>query len=220
MHTVYFLTEVLILGAYILVPYYVLLLVVSIVDFWSISEFTVSLILWVLREYILDFMHHIILFLTTSESFVLIFLLHLISTMCQCGGSILWQSKIRVNFYNYNNWNTFQNVYSFHYHHHGWFDPPSILFFKVQITSNEEPWVINQRIFDILNTFLQPNATLSPMTAAQEIDKLFPLNRPREKDKENEGPESFLWEMWGVVISVAEQIPWKHLGQTRLEEVI
>ena len=89
LHTVYFLAEVLILGAYILVPYYVLLLVVSIVDFWSISEFTVSLILWVLREYILDFMHHIILFLTTSESFVLIFLLHLISTMCQCGCSIL-----------------------------------------------------------------------------------------------------------------------------------
>ena len=26
--------------------------------------------------------------------------------------------------------------------------------------------------------------------------------------------------MWGVVISVAEQIPWKHLGQTRLVEVI
>ena len=60
------------------------------------------------------------------------------------------------------------------------------------------------------------------MTAAQEIDKLFSLNRPREEDEENEGPGSFLWEMWEVVISVAEQIPWKHPGQTtgRLVEVI
>ena len=85
---------------------------------------------------------------------------------------------------------------------------------------DNDPWIINQRIFDILNMYLQPNATLSPTTAAQEIDKLFPLNRPREEDKENEEPESFLWEMWGVVVSVAEQIPWEHPGQTRLVEVI
>ncbi|KAF8803326.1 hypothetical protein BYT27DRAFT_7340991 [Phlegmacium glaucopus] len=65
-----------------------------------------------------------------------------------------------------------------------------------------------------------PNATLSPTNAAQEIDKLFPLNRPREEDRESEGPESFLFEMWGVVTSVAEQIPWNHPGQTRLVEVI
>jgi len=90
----------------------------------------------------------------------------------------------------------------------------------LQSSDNEQPWVINQRIFHILNTYLQPNATLSPTNAAQEIDKLFPLNRPREEDRENEGPESFLFEMWGVVISVAEQIPWKHPGQTRLVEVI
>ena len=90
----------------------------------------------------------------------------------------------------------------------------------LQSLDNDEPSVINQKIFDILNTCLQPNATLSPETAAQEIDKLFPLNRPREGDKENEGPESFLWEMWGVIISVVEQIPWKHPGQIRLIEVI
>ena len=62
---------------------------------------------------------------------------------------------------------------------------------------NDEPTVINQKIFDILNICLQ-------------------LNCPREGDIENEGPESFLWEMWGVIISVLEQIPWKHPGQIRL----
>ena len=83
-----------------------------------------------------------------------------------------------------------------------------------------EPWIINQRIFDILNMYLQPNATLSPVNVAQEIDKLSPLNRPKENDEENEDPESFLFEMWEVVISVADQIPWKHPGQIRLVEVI
>ena len=88
------------------------------------------------------------------------------------------------------------------------------------VLQENEPWVINQRIFQILNTYLQPNARLSPANAAQEIDKLFPLNRRREEDKENEEPESFLFEMWDVVISVAEQIPWKHAGQNRLVECI
>jgi len=90
----------------------------------------------------------------------------------------------------------------------------------LQSSDNEEPWVINQRIFHILNTYLQPNATFSPNKAAQEIDKLFPLNRPREEDRENEEPESFLFEMWGVVISAAEQTPWENPGQTRLIKAI
>ena len=65
-------------------------------------------------------------------------------------------------------------------------------------------WVITERIFHTLNAYLQPNATLSPADVAQEIDKLFPLNRPREEDRENEDPDSFLCEMWELVISVAE----------------
>lgn len=50
--------------------------------------------------------------------------------------------------------------------------------------------------------------------------KLFPLNLPREEDQENEGSASFFFEMWEVVISVAEQIPWTDAGQTRLVEAI
>ena len=89
-------------------------------------------------------------------------------------------------------------------------------------TPGDNPWIIGERIFHILNTYLQPNnpdnatstgGTLSAAnTAAQEIDKLFPLNRPKEEKKddddiENEEPGSFLWEMWEIVISVAQQIP-------------
>ena len=87
-------------------------------------------------------------------------------------------------------------------------------------SSDNEPWIINQKIFYILNTYLQPNADQTPANAAQEIGRLSPLKRPREEDKENEEPESFLFEMWEVVVSVAEQIPWKHPGQSRLVELI
>ena len=98
-------------------------------------------------------------------------------------------------------------------------------------TPGNNPWIIGE---SILNTYLQPNnpdnatggtVTLSAANAAaQEIDKLFPLNRPKKKkgddDIENEEPGSFLWEMWEIVISVAQQIPWKHPGQTKLVEFI
>ena len=87
-------------------------------------------------------------------------------------------------------------------------------------SSDNEPWIINQKIFNILNTYLQPNADQTPANAAQEIGKLSPLKRPREEDKENEDPAIFLFEMWDVVVSLAEQIPWNHPGQNRLVELI
>ena len=89
---------------------------------------------------------------------------------------------------------------------------PSISSFKVQTTSHD------QKIFHIHNMYPQPNAIISPGNAAEEIDNLFPLNRPG--NRENEEPESSLLEMWNIVVSVAEQIPWKHPGQNRLVEFI
>ena len=94
---------------------------------------------------------------------------------------------------------------------------PTPLNLVLRSPDNEEPWVINQRLFNTLNSYIQPNATLSAANAAQEIDKLFPPNRPREEDEDTVG---YLFEMWRVVISVAEQIPWKHPGQAGLVEVI
>ena len=79
----------------------------------------------------------------------------------------------------------------FHYHHHGCLYPPNL----VLESPDNEPWVINEKFFHILNTYLQPNATLSPANAAQEIDKLLPTQTSQEKkilERENDEPESFL----------------------------
>lgn len=92
--------------------------------------------------------------------------------------------------------------------------------FILHTSDNGEPWAINQRTFDILSTYLQDDTTLSPTDVAKNIDELFPLNRPQEGDQENEDVTSFLLEMWGVVICLAEQIPWDDPRQKKLVEVI
>ena len=107
----------------------------------------------------------------------------------------------------------------FHYHHHGCLYPPNL----VLESPDNEPWVINENIFHILNTYLQPNATLSPANAAQEIDKLLPTQTSQEKKilERMKSRKVFFWEMWGVVISVAQpQIPWKHPGRIGLVKLI
>ncbi|KAI9793195.1 MAG: hypothetical protein M1816_000616 [Peltula sp. TS41687] len=87
----------------------------------------------------------------------------------------------------------------------------SALQLRLETNDGGEPWIIEQKIFNLLNDYLQPhNSTLTPAAAAQELNSLFPLNRVDEAgEAEKEEPESFLWEMWGVVIQVAKQTPWK-----------
>ena len=42
---------------------------------------------------------------------------------------------------------------------------------------DDDPWVIDQKIFDTLNVYLQPDSSSSAEEAAQLIDGLFPANR-------------------------------------------
>ncbi|CAA7270757.1 unnamed protein product [Cyclocybe aegerita] len=76
-------------------------------------------------------------------------------------------------------------------------------------------WTITAKIFNILDTYLRPSSTIAPIDAAQEINQLFPLNRPTEGEEPNEEPISFLWEMWELVLDVVSQLPWDHPSQER-----
>ena len=92
--------------------------------------------------------------------------------------------------------------------------------FTLHTPDGDEPWVVNQQIFDVLVVSLRPGTIQTPTDAAKAIDQLFPLNRPKEGDQENEEPASFLFEMWGVVVDIAEQIPWNDPRQDSLVDII
>ncbi|KAF8189013.1 hypothetical protein BJ912DRAFT_817950, partial [Pholiota molesta] len=68
-----------------------------------------------------------------------------------------------------------------------------------------------QKVFSILDAYLQPSSAISTPSAAQEIDKLFP---PASVDY------TALLHLWDLVTAVVEQIPWQHPSQDRLVALI
>jgi hypothetical protein len=79
-----------------------------------------------------------------------------------------------------------------------------------------DPWIIEQKVFDVLNHYLQPDSTVSPESAAMAIDNLTPMKRRAVQEAEDVGePESFLLELSGIFIEIAKQIPHDHPSQER-----
>lgn len=81
----------------------------------------------------------------------------------------------------------------------------------------DDPWIIEQKIFDILKNCLQPNSGICPDAAAQEIDDLFPVNR---KDEQKEDPGSFLWTLWGRFHKTAQQISHANPAQEKMVALV
>ncbi|KAF9218234.1 hypothetical protein BS17DRAFT_638966, partial [Gyrodon lividus] len=100
---------------------------------------------------------------------------------------------------------------------------------RIESNGDGDPWIIEQRMFDVLDDFLQPFSAMSPTAAAAQLNLCFPLYRADDDDVrgESEGAgtgkedsESFLWEMWGLILKVARQVPYRHPSQDRLAELI
>lgn len=53
-----------------------------------------------------------------------------------------------------------------------------------------EPWVIEHRIVDILTEYLQPASQSLPTDSALQLTELFHLNQTEKKSN----PEGFLWQ--------------------------
>lgn len=81
----------------------------------------------------------------------------------------------------------------------------------------DEPWVIERKISDVLSEYLQPTSQASPPEVALKFNELFQLNQ-RENEKAN--PEGFLWQLWDIAFNLAEQVPYNHASQDRLVELI
>jgi hypothetical protein len=98
---------------------------------------------------------------------------------------------------------------------------------------DDDPWIIEKHIFDIVCSFVQPDSTQHASDAVRALDSLYPAHRIADvggssgggsaADKKrrssdaaagggsgNEPPESagtFLWNLWPVFFSVAQQLP-------------
>ena len=79
----------------------------------------------------------------------------------------------------------------------------------LQLTlADPEPWFIEQKIFDLLSSYLQPTSTLSSTQAAQSFDNLLPSHRgPNPDGSDKEDVDTFLWNAWEAVHRIAAQVP-------------
>ncbi|KAJ8069136.1 hypothetical protein OCU04_002810 [Sclerotinia nivalis] len=90
---------------------------------------------------------------------------------------------------------------------------------RLQSLEDDDPWIIEQKTFDILNDYLQPDSIISAETAAIALDDLNPMKR-KESGEEVEATESFLLETWGTFIESAKQIPSDHSSQAKFVVLI
>ncbi|KAH7882960.1 hypothetical protein F5I97DRAFT_1978005 [Phlebopus sp. FC_14] len=89
----------------------------------------------------------------------------------------------------------------------------------IECVGDSDPWDIEQHMFDVLSDYLQPSSTMSPITAAEQFNFCFPLNRTDGENGEGkESEDSFLWELWSLVLRVAQQVPHRHPSQDRLAQ--
>ena len=89
---------------------------------------------------------------------------------------------------------------------------------RLETNDGDEPWIIEQKMFDILNEYLQPSSALSVSEAALKINSLFTLHRPEQEGKVE--PAGFLWETWVLFLTVAEQLPMDSSAQGKLASLV
>ncbi|KAJ5158374.1 uncharacterized protein N7500_008025 [Penicillium coprophilum] len=84
---------------------------------------------------------------------------------------------------------------------------------------DDDPWIVEQKYFMILNNSLQPDSQVSAAEAAAGIHELTPMNR-EANGEEAEEPESWCLEFWGAINELVKQIPHDHPSQDKMVEII
>ncbi|KAE8402363.1 hypothetical protein BDV37DRAFT_284844 [Aspergillus pseudonomiae] len=79
-------------------------------------------------------------------------------------------------------------------------------------------WDVEDKLFEILTTYLPPVSDMTAGQAAEQINRLFPANRPEGSDKES--PESFLFEFWDLMIKVACQLDHEEIPMQRFVNLL
>lgn len=84
---------------------------------------------------------------------------------------------------------------------------------------DDDPWIIEQKYFTILNDCLQPDSQVSAAEAAARINELTPMNR-KTNGEEVEELTIFLLEFWGTIGEIARQTPHDHPAQDKMIEIL
>lgn len=96
--------------------------------------------------------------------------------------------------------------------------PPLLL--RLKSLEDEDPWIIEQKTFNIMADYLQPDSATSTAMTAAALDTLTPMKRHLLEAERTESPESFMLETWGTFIEIAKQIPSDHPSQMRLVHLV
>ncbi|KAJ5100396.1 hypothetical protein N7456_006448 [Penicillium angulare] len=94
------------------------------------------------------------------------------------------------------------------------------LHLRLKYVQEDDPWVVEKKNFAIMNDFLQPESSMSPVEAAFRINELTPMKRQAQGEVETEHPESYMWEIWAFFIEISKQIPHDHSSQGKLVSLI
>lgn len=89
----------------------------------------------------------------------------------------------------------------------------------LQLEANPGEWDIELKLFDILTTYLPRDSAWSAPHAAEQINGLFPNNRPGNDD-EKESPGSFLAEFWDLMFRIAYQLDYRDVPMQRVISLI
>ncbi|KAF2636432.1 hypothetical protein P280DRAFT_459804 [Massarina eburnea CBS 473.64] len=85
--------------------------------------------------------------------------------------------------------------------------------------ADPEPWAIEQQIFNLLSSYLQPTSTTPSADAARSFDALLPDHRA-DDGSDKESTRDFLWNAWEAVHKIAQQIPDDHSAHERLAQFL
>ncbi|KAJ5710073.1 hypothetical protein N7493_009665 [Penicillium malachiteum] len=96
----------------------------------------------------------------------------------------------------------------------------AMLNLRIESLEDDDPWIIEQKNFNILNDFLQPDSKISSKEAAYQINEFTPMKREARGEKDVEHPESYLFEVWCFFIEISKQIPHDHPSQDKLVSLI
>ncbi|KXG52508.1 uncharacterized protein PGRI_087920 [Penicillium griseofulvum] len=84
---------------------------------------------------------------------------------------------------------------------------------------DDDPWIVEQKYFAILDNSLQPDSQVSAAEAATGLNELTPMNR-KANGEEAEEPVSWCLEFWGTINELVKQIPYDHPSQDKMVEII